>query len=137
MAEKFDKMVIYFFNGNMSHHSLNTREYAGDPALEELFKAAHAKGYMSLKDLDTYLPDEDEEEGALLVNKIILGLDEAGLDFLDDYTEDNSSRKMPRKKKAIDSHPKPSISSMDASRMYFSQMGEIPLLSREKEIFLA
>jgi len=122
-----------------------------DEGLKSLVDTGKSKGYLTYDQVNDYLPDEAvspekldnllmalEEQGIELVDEIeaqardgkaeeagaegeqieVGAEEEEGLSFLED--EDDSSR-------SID----------DPVRMYLTQMGEIPLLTREQEISLA
>ena len=104
-----------------------------NPELATLLAASRAKGYATFQLLNKYLPDEGGEPE--MVHELIAILDDAGMDIVDEPS--------PEEKAANESvpasmlEPEPQSSSRDPIRMYLSQMGHIPLLSREREIFLA
>jgi RNA polymerase primary sigma factor len=121
-----------------------------DKALKSLIEEARERGFVTFQQLDTYLPDEGGDPS--LVDKLILVMDELGLEICEDpvvlkkaLDEEN------RKRDAIAANapttssgtamatlePTSALSSRDPIRMYLSQMGNIPLLSRSREIFLA
>jgi RNA polymerase primary sigma factor len=104
-----------------------------NPELTAVLEHAQAKGVMTFRQLDEYLPDEGGDPS--MVDELILALQDLGLDIVNEpYDfEDESQPMLP----AEMVEPEPLSSSRDPIRMYLSQMGDIPLLSREKEIFLA
>ncbi len=110
-----------------------TQMHRFNPELATLLVASRAKGYATFQLLNKYLPDEGGEPE--MVHELIAILDDAGMDIVDEPS--------PEEKAANESvpasmlEPEPQSSSRDPIRMYLSQMGHIPLLSREREIFLA
>lgn len=114
--------------------------YQFNDKLMELIDRGLSRGYMTFQEVDEYLPDEGGSVDT--VNELVLTMEEVGLTVIED----------PRIKEAVttsqsaaQSEPSPiavedasaSLSSRDPIRMYLSQMGDIPLLSRTREIFLA
>ncbi len=103
------------------------------PELAALLDAARAKGYATFQQLDKYLPDEGGDPD--MVPELIAALDDAGLDIVDEPSAEEQQAAEHVPESMIE--PEPQSSSRDPIRMYLSQMGHIPLLSREREIFLA
>ncbi|HET6422144.1 MAG TPA: sigma-70 family RNA polymerase sigma factor [Planctomycetaceae bacterium] len=100
--------------------------------LEPLLSVAQEKGYATFHQLDKYLPDEGGEPA--MVEDLMYALEDVGLDIIDEpEAEEIAAEQIP----ATMVEPEPASSSRDPIRMYLSQMGNIPLLAREKEIFLA
>ncbi len=107
--------------------------YRFNPELATLLDASRAKGYATFQLLNKYLPDEGGEPE--MVHELIAALDDAGLDIVDEPTPEEKLASETVPQSMIE--PEPQSSSRDPIRMYLSQMGHIPLLSREREIFLA
>jgi len=107
--------------------------YRFNPELASLLDASRAKGHATFQLLNKYLPDEGGEPE--MVHELIAALDDAGLDIVDEPTPEEKLASETIPQSMIE--PEPQSSSRDPIRMYLSQMGHIPLLSREREIFLA
>lgn len=104
-----------------------------NPGLAALLDAAKIKGYATFQQVNKYLPDEGGDPE--MVPELIAALEDAGLDVVDEPTPEEVQRLETPPDSMIE--PEAASSSRDPIRMYLSQMGHIPLLSREKEIFLA
>src|SRR5437870_3412884 len=84
-----------------------------------------------------------------MVDELVLALEELGLGLIDEAAApvDGAGRKpgghglssadSAEEGIKFDEPASSALSSRDPVRMYLSQMGDIPLLSREREIFLA
>lgn len=104
-----------------------------NPGLAALLDAARIKGYATFQQVDDYLPDEGGDPE--MVPELIAALEDADLDVVDEPSPEEQQRLESPPDSMIE--PEAASSSRDPIRMYLSQMGHIPLLTREKEIFLA
>lgn len=126
-----------------------------DANLNSLFQEAEKQGFLTFQQVHTFLPDEGGDPA--LIEYIVVGLEERSLDLIDDPNADIDDEEVTAVDKSTNTHsdvaqgadedsddaassivePETSLSSRDPIRMYLSQMGNIPLLSRSREIFLA
>ncbi|WP_417384987.1 sigma-70 family RNA polymerase sigma factor [Gimesia sp.] len=126
-----------------------------DANLNSLFQEAEKQGFLTFQQVHTFLPDEGGDPA--LIEYIVVGLEERELDLIDDPNADIEDEEVAAVDASANAHsdvapgadedsddanasivePETSLSSRDPIRMYLSQMGNIPLLSRSREIFLA
>lgn len=125
-----------------------------DDGLKKLIEKAVQEGVLTFQAVDDFLPDEGGDPS--LIDYLVLTLEEQALEVVDDpsYVSVKAKAEEVNEPKADPEAPAPpaltpgminalvppetsALSSRDPIRMYLSQMGNIPLLSRRREIFLA
>jgi RNA polymerase primary sigma factor len=117
-----------------------------DDGLKTLIDCARQRGFLTYQAVDKYLPDEGGEP--MMVERIIQALEELDLPLINDPDAPRTVAEKTRLEQAQHDQetgeivkaliePEAPMSSRDPIRMYLSQMGNIPLLSRSDEIFLA
>ncbi|WP_010587049.1 sigma-70 family RNA polymerase sigma factor [Schlesneria paludicola] len=104
-----------------------------NPEFAKLLDDCRAKGYATYQLVDKYLPDEGGDPN--MVPELIIAFEDLGLDIVDEPDPNDQPKYEAIPESMME--PETPSSSRDPIRMYLSQMGHIPLLSREKEIFLA
>ena len=121
--------------------------YQHDDALCELIDLARKQRFLTFTQINSYLPNEAVSPEKL--EEVLMLMEELGLSVRDDLklrrVSQHAGKAKPTKVTAkASAKPKRGSVELDESkqiedpvRMYLTQMGELPLLSREEEISLA
>jgi RNA polymerase primary sigma factor len=116
-------------------------------ALSILIEQSKSRGFITFQEINAYLPDVGGSPQ--MVDDLVLALELSGLDLVEDpHQSRHSLAKRPAEKTAdvalpaedgevAEAAPSSTLFSHDPVRMYLKQMGDFPLLSRDREIFLA
>jgi RNA polymerase primary sigma factor len=108
-----------------------------DPYVRALIDNARKKGYLTYDELNQELPEDAVDN----IDHVLSTLEEHGIELVDEseMEEDGATR---RRREPVDEDQRftktgGSEKIDDPVRMYLTQMGEIPLLTRDQEINLA
>ncbi len=108
--------------------------------LHELITRGKKQGFLTFSQVNAYLPNEAPNPQKL--DNLVECMDEIGLDVISDEqaglppVDDGKKKSKPRKARELSEEDR-SRRIDDPVRMYLTQMGEIPLLTRDQEIALA
>ena len=112
--------------------------------MKTIIQSGRERGFVTIQQVHAWLPDEGGDPA--MVDNLIKALDAEGLDFVEDpdiplepepVEEEIKEEQAEKAARAMLGAETSALSSRDPIRMYLSQMGNIPLLSRDREIFLA
>lgn len=110
-----------------------------DESLNQLIQLGRGQGYLTFSQVNNYLPDEAVSPEKL--DNLLLALDEIGMEIIPDERVARHQEQLELKKvKAKPVRIRDLISDDkskridDPVRMYLTQMGEIPLLTRRRSL---
>ena len=105
-----------------------------EQSLKLLIQSGKGKGFLTYEELNDLLPEDTISPEQ--IDKILMALDELGIDILDEGTATQEAKDKDESLEDVEEEPA-SDRIDDPVRMYLTQMGEIPLLTRPEEIALA
>jgi RNA polymerase primary sigma factor len=103
------------------------------PDIEKLISKGVENGVLTYQEINTYL--DEENVAPQDIDALFDKLETAKISVVDERKKEEQAKK--RTSDGIKSVPPPSLSSTDSIKMYLSEMGKEPLLTRTQEMHLA
>ena len=106
-----------------------------EQSLKLLMASGKDKGFVTYEELNDLLPEDAISPEQ--IDKILMALDEMGIDILDEADVEDQTKEVEGAAEEPEEDNEPTERIHDPVRMYLTQMGAIPLLTRAEEIALA
>ncbi len=110
--------------------------------IQDLVKQGKDRGYLTYEELNDFLPEDVVSPE--YIDEILLALDESGIELIDEQKLREEGGDFFLEDEEVEEEEEEETTSIsttekidDPVRMYLTQMGQIPLLSRDEEIALA
>ena len=106
-----------------------------EQSLKLLMASGKEKGFVTYEELNDLLPEDTISPEQ--IDKILMALDEMGIDIVDEADVEDQATEVEEDVEEPEADTEPTERIHDPVRMYLTQMGAIPLLTRAEEIGLA